>query len=102
MIKGEQNGSEAGRPRILIVEDEILIAMDLQDRLENLGYEVPGRADTAEMALSLATTCAPDLILMDIRLRGGSDGIEAASAVREKLDIPVIFLTSHSDPETLE
>jgi PAS domain S-box-containing protein len=88
--------------KILIVEDEILIAMDLQGRLENLGYEVPGIADTADLAFELAACHEPDLILMDIRLQGGTDGIEAAMAVRRRLDIPVIFLTSHADSETLE
>jgi CheY-like chemotaxis protein len=63
----------SARQKILIVEDEILIAMDLQGRLEELGYDVPGRADSAESALDLALSCVPDLILMDIRLRGVKD-----------------------------
>jgi CheY-like chemotaxis protein len=90
------------RRRILLVEDEALIALDIKGRLENAGYEVPGIAASAETALSLACQYAPDLILMDIRLQGGSDGIEAAAEVRRWMDIPVIFLTSHSDMGTLE
>jgi CheY-like chemotaxis protein len=88
--------------RILIVEDEALIAMDLKGRLEDLRYDVPAIGDSADMALDLACCHNPDLILMDIRLRDGSDGIEAAAAIRQQLDVPVIFLTSHSDVETLE
>jgi len=90
------------RRKVLVVEDEMLIAMNLRRRLESLGYEVPATAETAEKAFNLAASCDPDLILMDVRLQGGSDGIEAAVAVRQYLDIPVIFLTSHSDTETLE
>jgi CheY-like chemotaxis protein len=92
----------SSRRRVLIVEDEALIAMDLKGRLENLGYEVPGIAASADAALTLASRHTPDLILMDIRLQGARDGIEAAAEVRRLLDIPVIFLTSHSDVETIE
>jgi CheY-like chemotaxis protein len=88
--------------RIMIVEDEFLIAMDLQKRLEDLGYEVPAVAASADRALELASLHMPDLILMDIRLQGGSDGIKAAAEVRRRLQIPVIFLTSHADAKTLE
>jgi AmiR/NasT family two-component response regulator len=90
------------RRRILVVEDEALIAWDIKGRLENSGYEVPGIAPSADMALRLARRHTPSLILMDIRLQGGSDGIEAAAEVRRVMDIPVIFLTSYSDLETLE
>jgi DNA-binding response OmpR family regulator len=90
------------RRRVLVVEDEALIAWDIKGRLENSGYEVPAIAASADMALRLAARYAPDLILMDIRLQGGRDGIEAAAEVRRQMDIPVIFLTSHSDVETLK
>lgn len=99
---GKIDGAMPPARRILIVEDEALIAMDLKGRLEDLGYDVPAIGDTADMALDLACCYNPDLILMDIRLRDRSDGIEAAAAVRQRLDVPVIFLTSHSDMETLE
>src|SRR5580692_7376723 len=89
--------------KIMVVEDEVLIALDLKGRLENSGFTVvPGIAASAEMALSLAGRHTPDLILMDIRLQGAGDGIEAAAQVRRQMDIPVIFLTSHSDVETIE
>ncbi|HEX4138127.1 MAG TPA: response regulator [Bryobacteraceae bacterium] len=88
--------------KVLIVEDEGLIALDIKGRLENSGYEVPGIAASADLALSLADRHTPDLILMDIRLQGGSDGIKAATEVRRRMDIPVIFMTAHSDLETLE
>jgi CheY-like chemotaxis protein len=88
--------------RILVVEDEALIAIDLKARLEDLGYDVPAIGASADMALDLACCHNPDLILMDIRLRDGSDGIEAASEVRQRLNIPIIFLTSYFDAETLE
>jgi CheY-like chemotaxis protein len=92
----------SARRRIMIVEDEFLIAMDLQKRLEDLGYEVPAIAASADRALELAGFHTPDLILMDIRLQGGSDGIKTAAEVRRRLHIPVIFLTSHADGKTLE
>lgn len=88
--------------RILIVEDEVLIALDLKGRLESSGYEVVGIASSADMAVTLARSHTPDLVLMDIRLQGGSDGIEAAAEVRRQMDIPVVFLTSHSDVETVD
>jgi PAS domain S-box-containing protein len=87
--------------RILIVEDEALIADEINDRLGRLGFTVVGRFDSAEAAISAAETTRPDLVLMDIRLRGGMDGVAAACYLREHLDIPVIYLTAHSDPATL-
>src|SRR4051812_40477376 len=86
--------------KILVVEDEGLIAMDLKRRLEAYGYLVPAVADTAEGAVHLAASHLPDLVLMDIRLKGKADGIDAATEIR-KLDIPVIFLTALSDAETV-
>ena len=87
--------------KVLIVEDENLIAMDLGEQLRELGYEVSGISDTAEKAILLAASQRPDLILMDIRLRDGGDGIEAAQTVRAEMDIPVVFVTAHYDDETL-
>lgn len=85
---------------ILIVEDEALIAADLRTRLERMGYEVVGAAGDGREALKLIAEKRPDLVLMDIVLRGKIDGIEAASRVRE-LMVPVVFLTAYSDPETI-
>ncbi|MBN1432650.1 MAG: response regulator [Methanomicrobiaceae archaeon] len=87
--------------KILVVEDEVMVAMTLEDTLEALGYEVVGTADNGGDAVRLAIEKEPDLILMDIRIRGDIDGIEAAERIAETLDIPVVFLTAHSDEQTL-
>lgn len=86
-------------PSVFIVEDEALIAMELRDRLTRLGYEVRGVAAHGERAVEEIPTAAPDLVLMDINLAGQLDGIETARRVRERTDVPVVFLTAFSDPE---
>jgi diguanylate cyclase (GGDEF)-like protein/PAS domain S-box-containing protein len=88
--------------KILIVEDEKIIALDLQRRLERFGYSVVGMAADGAEAISLAKDRSPDIILMDIMLAGGLDGIEAAKLIRAKYGIPVIFLTAYTDEKTLE
>ena len=88
--------------RILIVEDERIIAIDLQRRLENYGYRVAGIASTAADAIERATELQPDIILMDIMLSGDGDGIDAAQTIRDSSGIPVIFLTAYADDRTLE
>jgi signal transduction histidine kinase len=88
--------------KILIVEDEVIVAMEIQSTLKNLGYSVIAIADTGEKAINKASTEKPDLILMDIRLKGDLDGIETAECIRSLLDIPVIFLTAYADEEKLE
>ncbi len=88
-------------PRILVVEDEALIAMDLEVRLMRLGYDVVGTADNYEEAIGVAVGTEPDLVLMDIRIRGARDGIDTATALRDISDVPVVFLTSHSDDATI-
>lgn len=88
--------------RILVVEDEAIVAADLQDRLAALGYSVAGWATTGEEAIALASEEKPDLVLMDIMLRGAMNGIEAARAVRSELHLPVIFLTANSNDAVLE
>ncbi len=87
---------------ILVVEDEAIIAKDLQYRLEGMGYSVPSTAATGKDAIEKAGELKPDLILMDIMLLGDMDGIEAANEIRLHYDIPVIYLTSYSDEELLE
>ncbi len=87
---------------ILIVEDEKIIALDLQRRLERFGYSVIGMASDGLEAISLARERSPDIILMDIMLAGSMDGIEAAKQIRAQLAIPVIFLTAYTDEKTLE
>lgn len=88
--------------RLLIVEDEKIIAIDLQRRLERFGYLVVGMAGEGEEAVRLALELNPDLILMDIMLAGAMDGIEAASQIKQARNIPFIFLTAYTDEKTLE
>jgi CheY-like chemotaxis protein len=90
------------KQKIVIVEDEGLIAADLESRLKKAGYSVPGTADSAQTALDLIEKTSPDLVLMDIRLKGKVDGIEVAGRIRERLDIPVVYLTAYEDQGMLE
>lgn len=87
-------------PSILIVDDEWLIAFNLQLSLQKLGYKIAGTARTADEALEMAERTNPDLILMDIRIEGELDGIQAAEKIQKKMDIPVIFMTAFADEET--
>jgi PAS domain S-box-containing protein len=87
---------------ILIVEDEAIVAADLAGILRRMGYEINGTTPRGEEAINLAREQRPDLILMDIRLAGAMDGVEAAGIIHRELDLPVIFLTAHSDQATLE
>ncbi len=89
-------------PSILVVEDEGIVARDLSQRLTHLGYRVPAISMTGEDALKQAATLRPDLVLMDINLRGGIDGVETASRLRQKHNLPVIYLTAYSDSSTLD
>ncbi len=88
--------------QILVVEDERIIALNLKENLEALGYAVPAIAATGEQAIAAATDLQPDLVLMDIRLKGAMDGIQAAEQIWERLQIPIIYVTGHSDRSTLE
>jgi len=88
--------------RILIVEDEKIIALDLQRRLERFGFSVVGMAASGAEAIELASEREPDIILMDIRLEGDMDGIEASKLIRARFAIPVIFLTAYTDERTLD
>jgi CheY-like chemotaxis protein len=88
--------------RILVVEDEAVIALDLRSRLGKAGYEVCALATTKEEAVQLAGQHRPALVLMDIRLEGGSSGIEAAAEIRKQYRIPVIYLTAYADEGTIE
>ncbi|MGD8623518.1 MAG: response regulator [Anaerolineae bacterium] len=91
----------ADRVKILIVEDEAATILELQDRLESLDYSVPGFATRGQGAMRHIEQDRPDLVLMDIRLQGGMDGIETAGVIRRLYDIPVIFITAHADHNTL-
>lgn len=87
--------------RIMIVEDERIVAKDLQFRLQGLSYQVVAMAAEGKDAIAKAKSTQPDLVLMDIRIEGEMDGIQTADVVRSELDIPVIFLTAYADQATL-
>lgn len=88
--------------RVLIVEDEVIIAAALAVRLRALGYLIAATVSDAARALSVAAEQAPDVVLMDIQLNGARTGIDAAQRLREQLDIPVVFTTAYADAATLE
>ena len=87
--------------RVLVVEDEGIIAHDISRRLTKLGFEVVAIARSGQEAIERARELLPGLILMDVKLEGEIDGIEAASQILKELDVPVIYLTAHTDMETL-
>lgn len=87
--------------RIMIVEDERIVAKDLQFRLQGLGYQVAAMASEGHDAIAKASASQPNLVLMDIRIEGDMDGIQTADAIRSELDIPVVFLTAYADQATL-
>lgn len=89
----------AGR-RILIVEDEMFVALDIEAAVIKAGHKVVGFAGTAERAVELADEMRPDLVLMDIRLPGDRDGIDAAIEIRQRFDIPSLIISAYSDAET--
>ena len=89
-------------PRILVVEDEALVAENLRRCLHDLGYSVAGIADTAAEAVGLAREHKPDLVLSDIQIKGREDGTSAARTLSRELDLPVVFLTAHADDATLQ
>jgi two-component sensor histidine kinase/AmiR/NasT family two-component response regulator len=90
------------KARILVVEDDKIISMEIKDRLQSLGYNVVAVVFSGEEAIEKASVILPDLVLMDIRLQGKIDGIEAAEKIRSALDIPVIYLTAYTDEATLQ
>ncbi len=89
-------------PRALIVEDEILIAEELKERLSRLGFSVIAAVDSADEGIAIATRERPDLVLMDIRLKGKKDGVQAAKEIRQQVDVPIVYLTAHSDQLTVD
>ena len=86
---------------ILVVEDESIVAKDIQNSLKKLGYSVPSLENTGEDAIDAAGQHRPDLILMDIMLKGDISGIDAAGQIKKRFQIPVIFLTAYADESTL-
>ena len=90
------------KKNILIVEDERIVAEDIKTSLNRLGYNVLAIVSSGKDAISKALELKPDLVLMDILLKGDLDGIEAASKIRSKSNIPIIYLTAHTDEITLK
>lgn len=90
------------KANVLIVEDERIVALDIENSLSSSGYRIAGQTDRGEHAVKLAKELSPDLILMDIGLRGELDGIEAAIQIRRQFDLPIIFLTAFTTPTILE
>ncbi|HEY9647735.1 MAG TPA: response regulator, partial [Chroococcidiopsis sp.] len=102
MMQSAPEANSIPPTRILVVEDESIIAMDIKDCLENLGYVVTAIATSGSEAIAHAQAGQADLVLMDVRLRGDTDGIEAAEQIWERFRIPVIYATGYSDQSTLE
>lgn len=88
--------------RILVVEDEAIIARDIQNILSRFGYQVSGMASSGEESIRKAKDLNPDLVLMDVRLKGPMDGIEAAHRIYDGLHIPVVYLTAFGEEKSLE
>lgn len=89
------------KKRLLIVEDEAITALDLKYSLEELGYEIVDTVDTGQDAINTAAETVPDIVLMDIKLKGDMEGIEAAEIISE-LRIPIVYLTANTDTDTFE
>ena len=87
--------------RILVVDDEAIVAHDISECLSHLGCEIVGTALSGPDAIEKAGRFRPDLIMMDIVLQGPMDGVEAATHIREHYDIPCVFLSAYSDPAVL-
>jgi two-component system, response regulator PdtaR len=87
---------------VLLVEDDNIIAKVAEWRLKNLGYTLCGRATTGAEAMELVVRNKPDIVLMDINIKGEIDGIETARMIKKGFNIPVVYVTSHSDGPTLE
>ena len=88
------------RPKILIVEDEALIAMELEDTLKRMSYEIAGSASNSEAVFRRVEVSRPDVVLMDVRIKGPRDGIETAEELRSRFGIRVIYMTAYTDEET--
>ncbi len=90
------------KERILLVEDELITALDIQRMLERVGYQVSATLSSGEEAVEKVKSIMPDLIIMDIFLSEDMDGIEASDIIMQQMDIPVIFLTANADSNTIK
>ena len=95
-------GSAGDEPKVLIVEDEAIISLDIKRLLSTAGYGVTAVAATSEQAIRSVESTTPDLVLMDIHLKGPVDGIETALQIRKRFKLPVVFVTAHADKNSLE
>jgi CheY-like chemotaxis protein len=102
LVSDRQGSSAAGAARLLVVEDERIVAMSLQGKLQSMGYRVAALTASGEEAVALAEQLRPDLVLMDISLDGAMDGVEAARIIRGRLKIPVVYLTAYSNRDVVE
>ena len=91
----------ANKPRILIVEDEYIVAADLKQTLEELGYEIAGVTDSGEAAIEMARETGPDVVLMDVYLAGAMNGLAAAEEINRKFHVPAVILASHTNEAML-
>ena len=89
--------NQEGKKRVLIVEDDMIISLVIENMVKELGHDVVGKATTGDEAIKLAVTHSPNLLLMDIRLKGEMDGIEAVTEIKQKIKTSVIYLTGNSD-----
>jgi len=89
------------KAKILVVEDQNIVALNIRNKLKNLGYTVPATAATGEEAIRKAELTGADLVLMDIMLKGDMDGISAAQEIKSLFGIPILYLTAYTDEETL-
>lgn len=101
IVSGNGYNTVAGR-QILIVEDEIIVAENIRNMLRTFGYQVPPPAMSGEEAVRRVESAPPDLVLMDIQLGGGMDGVETAQRIRSRHDIPIVYLTAHTDENTVQ
>jgi PAS domain S-box-containing protein len=90
------------KAQIMVVEDEAIVALDIRTCLLSLGYAVPAVAASGEEAIQKATDTRPDLVLMDIKLKGEMDGVAAAHHLRDRFNLPVVYLTAHADEPTVQ
>lgn len=88
--------------KVLVVEDEVIVAQDIAGRLKKMGYVVTATVASGEEAIEKATENLPDIVLMDIVLKGEMDGIAAAQQIQSKINVPTVFLTAYADEKTLE
>lgn len=102
MVVPGPSGDSMAQEKILIVDDEVVVAEDIRRQLRSLGYTVVGVVSSGSEAVRLAGEHRPDLILMDVKLKGPIDGIDAARTIHAQYSIPVIYLTAFSDEDTLE